>query len=127
MSTKPTALSPEASKGQTLEEETKKEQEIVPEEIQKIRERIKAEKEKSDKIDEQIAAVQKQIIEEKDKMKGVTPQEKHSKLVKEIKQYEHKLDKLNQKYNETVANNKKLREDIDSLRRERLVFEQIYK
>ena len=31
------------------------------------------------------------------------------------------------KYNEALAHNKKLRENIDNLRRERLVFDQIYK
>jgi uncharacterized coiled-coil DUF342 family protein len=36
------------------------------------------------------------------------------------------LDKANQKYNQTIAYNKSLRDEIDTLRRERLVFEQIY-
>ena len=59
-------------------------------------------------------------------MNGITPQEKHAKLIKEIKNLENRLDKSNQKYNSTIAYNKKLREEIDTLRRERLVFEQIY-
>ena len=59
-------------------------------------------------------------------MNGVTPQEKHAKLIKEIKALENRLDKANQKYNSTVAFNKKMRDEIDTLRRERLVFEQIY-
>ncbi len=36
------------------------------------------------------------------------------------------MDKANQKYNQTIAYNKSLRDEIDTLRRERLVFEQIY-
>ena len=56
-------------------------------------------------------------------MNGITPQEKHAKLIKEIKNLENRLDKANQKYNSTIAYNKKLREEIDTLRRERLVFE----
>lgn len=59
-------------------------------------------------------------------MNGVTPQEKHAKLVKEVKNLENRLDKSSQKYNSTVAHNRKLRDEIDTLRRERLVFEQIY-
>ncbi len=59
-------------------------------------------------------------------MKGVTPQEKHAKLLKEIKGLENRLDKANQKYNSTLAYNKKMRDEIDTLRRERLVFEGIY-
>ena len=31
------------------------------------------------------------------------------------------------RYNEALANNKRLRENIDNLRRERLVFDQIYR
>jgi chromosome segregation ATPase len=59
-------------------------------------------------------------------MNGITPQEKHGKLIKEIKALENRLDKANQKFNSTVAYNKKMRDEIDTLRRERLVFEQIY-
>ena len=47
-------------------------------------------------------------------------------MIKEIKNLENRLDKANQKYNSTTAYNKKMREEIDTLRRERLVFEQIY-
>ena len=59
-------------------------------------------------------------------MNGITPQEKHGKLIKEIKALENRLDKANQKFNSTVAYNKKMRDEIDTLRRERLVFDQIY-
>ena len=59
-------------------------------------------------------------------MNGITPQEKHGKLIKEIKALENRLDKANQKFNSTVAYNKEMRDEIDTLRRERLVFEQIY-
>ena len=47
-------------------------------------------------------------------------------MIKEIKALENRLDKANQKYNSTLAYNKKMREEIDTLRRERLAFEQIY-
>jgi hypothetical protein len=47
-------------------------------------------------------------------------------LIKEIKALENRLDKANQKYNSTLAYNKKMRDEIDTLRRERLAFEQIY-
>ena len=59
-------------------------------------------------------------------MNGITPQEQHARLVKEIKKYENRLDKANQKYNSTVAYNRKLRDEIDTLRRERLVFKDIF-
>ena len=59
-------------------------------------------------------------------MKGVTPQEKHQKLLKEIKNLEFRLDKSNQRYNSTIASNNKLREEINKLRRERKIFQQVY-
>jgi len=74
-------------------------------------------------VDEQIKKIQEEILREKKSMNGVTPQEKHAKLIKEIKSLENRLDKANQKYNSTVAFNKKMRDEIDTLRRERLVFE----
>ena len=60
-------------------------------------------------------------------MNGATPQEKHQKLLKEIKNLEFRLDKSNQRYNSTVANNNKLRTEIDKLRRERKIFQEVFK
>ena len=39
---------------------------------------------------------------------------------------EFRLDKSNQRYNSTVASNNKLRGEIDKLRRERKIFQQVY-
>jgi chromosome segregation ATPase len=44
-------------------------------------------------------------------------------LSKQIKIYENRLDKAIQKYNQTVAQNKKLRSDIDTLRKDRNMYE----
>ena len=59
-------------------------------------------------------------------MNGKTPQEKHQKLLKEIKNLEFRLDKSNQRYNSTIASNNKLRSEINQLRRERKIFQQVY-
>lgn len=40
---------------------------------------------------------------------------------------ENRLDKANQKFNETTANNKDLKSLIDSFRRERVIFDNLYK
>ena len=48
-------------------------------------------------------------------------------LVKQIKLMEKKLDKALQKFNEALAQNKTLRGYIDSLHKERVVFDGIYK
>jgi len=46
---------------------------------------------------------------------------------KQIRVLENRLDKALQKFNEAINGNKELREQIDTLRRERLVFDDIYR
>ena len=46
-------------------------------------------------MDDQIKKIQEEILREKKSMNGVTPQEKHAKLIKEIKSLENRLDKAN--------------------------------
>lgn len=60
-------------------------------------------------------------------MKNV-PNERETteQVVKEVKSLENKLDKQLQKYNQAVAHNRELKEKIDALRRERIVFDKIY-
>lgn len=53
--------------------------------------------------------------------------ENESNLQKQIKILENRLDKANQKFNETTANNKQLKNIIDSFRRERVIFDNLYK
>jgi len=48
-------------------------------------------------------------------------------IAKQIRVLENRLDKSLQKFNEAIAYNKSLREQIDGLRRERVVFDSIYK
>jgi len=48
-------------------------------------------------------------------------------VAKQIRVLENRLDKALQKFNEAIAHNKRLREEIDGLRRERVVFDSIYK
>jgi len=53
--------------------------------------------------------------------------ENHEAVAKQIRVLENRLDKSLQKFNEAVAHNKELREHIDAMRRERVVFDSIYK
>ena len=53
--------------------------------------------------------------------------ENQANIQKQIRILENRLDKANQKFNEAIASNKKLREEIDNLRRERVIFDNIYK
>lgn len=70
----------------------------------------------------------KKIWEQRQKMGGINAsRENNQAIAKQIQILENRLDKALKKYNEALANNKRLRESIDNLRRERLVFDQIYK
>lgn len=61
-------------------------------------------------------------------MGGVNAAQENNKLVqKQIKVLENSLDKNLTKFNETLAQNKVLRTKIDEYRRERVVFDGIYK
>lgn len=46
---------------------------------------------------------------------------------KHIKILENRLDKANQKFNDSIEHDKNLRDEIDKLRKERFFFENIYK
>ena len=48
-------------------------------------------------------------------------------VAKQVKILENRLDQALVKFNQSLAQNKKLREDIDDLRRERVVFDSIYR
>merc|ERR1719242_1539494 len=53
--------------------------------------------------------------------------EKHKGVQKQIRVLENRLDKGLQKFNEAISANKSLREEINKLRRERGVFDSIYR
>lgn len=53
--------------------------------------------------------------------------ESQNNLQKQIKILENRLDKANQKFNETISVNKELKLVIDSLRKERVIFDNLYK
>lgn len=89
--------------------------------------KIKLEQERVEELDRQITEVSR-LIDEKRKSVNSMKEKKESNatVLTKIKKTEHKLDKTLQKYNEAVAENKQLREEIDRLRREKKVFETIY-
>eukprot|EP01052_Picozoa_sp_SAG31_P030701 SAG31_NODE_3171_length_4590_cov_5.721443_6_plen_279_part_00 len=90
--------------------------------------KIEMEKRRIDELDKQIAIMQKNILEQRKKMGGVNAaKDNHAQIQKQIKILENRLDKALVKFNEALAHNKQLRETIDNLRRERVVFDQIYK
>ena len=90
--------------------------------------KIELEKRRIDELDKQMQLMHKKIWEQRQKMGGINAsRENNQAIAKQIAILENRLDKALKKYNEALAHNKKLRENIDTLRRERLVFDQIYK
>jgi len=90
--------------------------------------KINYEKRRIADLDKQLADMRSQIMDQRRKFGGVqAARENTGQIRKQIKILDNRLDKALQKYNATLAHNRKLRENIDNLRRERLVFDQIYK
>ena len=79
-------------------------------------------------MQEQIKIVRQKIHVLRETMGGVNASKENVYLIqKQVRILENRLDKALLKYNEAVAGNKQLRDTIDDLRRERVVFESIYR
>jgi chromosome segregation ATPase len=90
----------------------------------------KIEKERSniEELDRSIAQYQEKILDQKCRLGGVNAAQENNKLVQmQIRVLENRLDKNLMKFNETLGQNKALRMKIDEYRRERVVFDGIYK
>ena len=89
--------------------------------------KIENERNKIAVLDAKISQCKKEMTAQRQKMGGVNAGKKnHDMLVKQIKLMEKKLDKALQKFNEALAQNKTLRGYIDSLHKERVIFDGIY-
>jgi chromosome segregation ATPase len=98
------------------------------EEIEELTMAIQSERETQRSIEIHIGNFQKKITEKRKNYMGVNSgAENESNLQKQIKILENRLDKANQKFNETTANNRELKNLIDSFRRERVIFDNLYK
>ena len=79
-------------------------------------------------INKQVKLLQEKILIQRKKMGGVNAARENQLMVqKQIRILENRLDKALVKFNEALAHNKNLREEIDNLRRERVVFDNIYR
>jgi len=89
---------------------------------------IETERRRSEELDTRTRNVREGILGERKDMGGNNaPQEQNQAIGKQIKVLEHRLHRALVKFNEAIAANKDLREEIDNLRRERVVFDGIYK
>ncbi|RDD40524.1 Coiled-coil domain-containing protein 63 [Trichoplax sp. H2] len=93
-----------------------------------FQEMIKEEKDLLNQLTGEVKAVEKQINEQRKKMGGAHIFQEHTmKTQKQTRVLQNRLDKALVKFNSTLADNAKLREAIDHLRSERIIFENIYK
>lgn len=105
---------------------------VQEQEIQELLEKIERETQTSKRIDEKVKNLQREIIEQKRKQSAAmggaagTNQDRTTQLSKQAKIIENRLDKANKRYSDAMAQNKVIREKIDEMRRERVVFEQVY-
>lgn len=90
--------------------------------------KIEIEKRRISELDAQIKKMEESILQQRSDMGGVNANRETSRTIqKNIRMLENRLDKALVKYNEALGHNKKLRETIDNLRRERVVFDGIYR
>ena len=79
-------------------------------------------------IEDQISLMKHKCQNQRRTMGGVNASKNNIFMIqKQIGILENRLDKSFIKYNEAIAHNKVLSDDIDNLRRERAVFENIYR
>jgi hypothetical protein len=79
-------------------------------------------------MDSAIAVLRDKILKERKNMGGVNAARDNQMMIqKQIRILENRLDKALVKFNQSLASNRTLREQIDDLRRERVVFDNIYK
>jgi hypothetical protein len=97
-------------------------------ETEQYSELIQQEKRTMDVTTEQVALMKQKIVHTRKNMGGVNAaRENQAMIQKQVRILENRLDKALVKFNEALAHNKKLRDAIDDLRRERVVFDSIYK
>ena len=89
---------------------------------------IEAERAHIASLDEEISIYEAKHIEQRRRMGGPLAVRENGELMgRQIKMFEGRLDKALVKFNESLARNKELREQIDHMRRERVVFDGVYR
>ena len=97
-------------------------------ELDKYTTLVDTEKHKSTVMTKEITTLRDEIWNARRRMGGVNAAANNQKVVeKQIRLLENKLDQALVKFNKCVSRNKKLREEIDGLRGERVTFEKVYK
>ena len=96
--------------------------------VEKLKNKILQEVEEKKSYDDKIAEIHNDFLTIKSEMGGLNAtQALQERYQKHIRILENRLDKANQKFNDSIEYDKKLRAEIDKLRKERYFFENIYK
>lgn len=75
-----------------------------------------------------ITNLQQTVWRQRKSMGGINAARDNQRLVeKQVRILENRLDQALTRFNKSIANNKKLRQEIDDLRNERATFENVYK
>lgn len=85
-----------------------------------------AESQQINELNREITELEKQILQQDKEEKKDNSRQSGQSSQKQIRMLENRLDKANVKYNEALGHNKKLRETIENLRRDRAVFDGIH-
>ncbi|PNH02947.1 Coiled-coil domain-containing protein 63, partial [Tetrabaena socialis] len=89
--------------------------------------KIVLEMRKSKMLDQQVGDMGSTLTTTRNNMGGIFSAKDQSTAVqKRIKLLENRLEKAYVKYNQSITHNKQLREQINNLRRERIMFESIH-
>lgn len=100
----------------------------VSEQLEGFHRKNAGESKKLETLTHQIQVMRHKVLHQKKHMGGVNAARENQQMVsKQIRILENRLDKSLVKFNEALAQNKVLREDIDNLRRERVAFDAIYR
>ncbi|KAL0490609.1 ODA1 [Acrasis kona] len=90
--------------------------------------KLNVEQKTVDELQVQIAVLDAKVKEARQDMGGVNVSKENTMMIeRQIKVLENRLDKALVKFNEAIAYNKSLRDQIQNLRQERVVFDNIYK
>lgn len=90
--------------------------------------KIELEKRRVEELEAQTSMCVAKAMDQRRMMGGINAaKENNQQVSKQVKVLENRLDKALIKFNEALSANRALREEIDNLRRERVVFDQIYK
>jgi hypothetical protein len=85
--------------------------------------KIEQEKKRIQKLDEKLALLHQKILDQKQKMGGLAASRDNNNMIaRQIRILENRMDKALIKYNETLGRNRELRNQIDEIRRERLII-----